>query len=311
MRNAASLPPHRIDYSPMVGRPVIRWPRDARVALWIAPNVEHYEYIPAQPHTAWPTRVPEPDVQQYSLRDYGNRVGFWRMLEVLDRYEIRCSTTLNLSVLTQFPDVREAMLARDWVFVNHGFYNTRTITGFDEDDERAFYDAIRSDFRLLTRGREILGQSGPAGSNTERTPDLLAEAGFVYQTDWKIDDHPVPVHVRSGRLLCIPYTGELNDVPMLSRHFEADYFAECCIRQFDRLYVEGAVNGRLMCIAIHPYVIGQPHRIGYLDKVLEHILSHEGVWQATTDEIANYYLANYYDEAVAYAASLEPGGTVR
>jgi peptidoglycan/xylan/chitin deacetylase (PgdA/CDA1 family) len=253
-------------------------------------------------------RVPAPDVQQYSLRDYGNRVGFWRMLEVLDRYGIRCSTTLNLSVLSQFPEVREAMLARDWVFVNHGFYNTRSITNFDEEEERAFYAAIRAEFRTLTRGREIVGQSGPAGSNTERTPDLLAEAGFLYQTDWKFDDHPVPIHVRQGRLVCIPYTGELNDVPMLSRHFEADYFAECCIRQFDRLYAEGAENGRLMCIAIHPFVIGRPHRIGYLDEILDHIMGHEGVWQATTDDIARYYLANHYDAMVEYEASLQRGG---
>ena len=309
--SASSLPPHRIDYSPMVGRPVIRWPGDARVALWIAPNVEHYEYLPPQPHTAWPSRAPEPDVQQYSLRDYGNRVGFWRMLEVLDRYEIRCSTTLNLSVLSQFPEVRDAMLARDWVFVNHGFYNTRPITGFDEEEERAFYAAIRSEFRRLTGGREIVGQSGPAGSNTERTPDLLAEAGFVYQTDWKFDDHPVPIHVRQGRFVCIPYTGELNDVPMLGRHFEADYFAECCIRQFDRVYAEGAENGRLMCIAIHPFMIGRPHRIGYLDKILEYIMGHDGVWQATTDEIAEYYLANYYDGAVEYARSIRDGAASR
>jgi len=137
------------------------------VALWIAPNVEHYEYLPPGPHTPWPARAPAPDVQQYSLRDYGNRVGFWRMLEVLDRYGIRCSTTLNLSVLSQFPEVRDAMLARDWVFVNHGFYNTRPITEFDDDEERAFYAAIRSEFRRLTGGKEeIVGQSGPGGPAT-------------------------------------------------------------------------------------------------------------------------------------------------
>ncbi len=140
-------------------------------------------------------------------------------------------------------------------------------------------------------------------------PDLLAEAGFVYQTDWKFDDHPVPIKVRSGRLVCIPYTGELNDVPMLGAHFEADYFAEWCIAQFDQLYREGERNGRLMCIAIHPFVIGRPHRIGYLDRVLDYILSHDGVWQATTDEIAAYYLENYYDAAVAHAARAE--GPVR
>ena len=111
--------------------------------------------------------------------------------------------------------------------------------------------------------------------------------------------------MRSGeKFLCIPYTGELNDVPMMSAHFEADYFAESCKAQFDQLYREGETNGRLMCIAIHPFMIGRPHRIGYLDEIFDYILSHDGVWQATTDEIARYYLEHYYDEAVEHAARL-------
>ncbi|MCH8195648.1 MAG: polysaccharide deacetylase family protein [Chloroflexi bacterium] len=298
------LPPDRVAYLPMVDRPIIRWPGNARVALWVAPNVEHYEYLPpAGVRNPWP-RTPAPDVQQYSLRDYGNRVGFWRMLEVLDRYKIKCSTTLNIGVLAHFPEIAEAMLQRDWAFVNHGFYNTRYISDFSEEQEREFYFEIRGSFRRLTGGREIRGQSGPAASNTERTPDLLAEAGFLYQTDWKFDDHPVPIKTRSGRFLCIPYTGELNDVPLISSHFEADYFARICKAQFDQLYKEGEENGRLMCFAIHPFVIGRPHRIKYLDQILEYIMSHDGVWQATTDEIAEYYLANYYDQAVAHAAKV-------
>ena len=220
---------------------------------------------------------------------------------MLDRYKIRCSTTLNLGVLQHFPEIAEAMLARDWTFVNHGFYNTRYITSFSEEQEREFFTRCRETFARLT-GRELRGQSGPAASNTERTPDIIAEVGFRYQTDWKIDDQPLPIKVRSGRLVCIPYTSELNDAPLMRHHYEADYYAKICKAQFDRLYREGEANGRLMCIAFHPYVMGRPHRVKYLAEVLDYVLSHEGVWQATTDEIADYYLANYYDAAVAHAA---------
>ena len=255
------LPPNRVDYLPMIDRPIIKWPNNARVAFWVAPNIEHYEYLPPLDgvRNPWP-RSPLPDVQQYSLHEYGNRVGFWRVLEVLDRYQIRCSTTLNIGVLQHFPEIADAMLKRDWTFVNHGFYNTRYITAFSEEQEREFFQRCRETFKRLT-GRELKGQSGPAASNTERTPDIVAEVGFIYQTDWKIDDHPLPIKVRSGRLVCIPYTSELNDAPLMRHHYEADYYAKICKAQFDQLYREGEENGRLMCIAFHPYVMGRPHRI--------------------------------------------------
>jgi peptidoglycan/xylan/chitin deacetylase (PgdA/CDA1 family) len=227
-------------------------------------------------------------------------VGFWRLLEVLDRYHIKCSTTLSLGVLEHFPEVAEAMLKRDWTFVNHGFYNTRYVTTYSEEQEREFLHDCVETFKRLT-GRQLKGHSGPAASNTERTPDLLAEAGFLYQTDWKIDDQPLPIKVRSGRLVCVPYTSEMNDAPLYRHNHEADYYAEICKAQFDQLYEEGQENGRCMCIAFHPYATGRPHRSKYLDEVLSYILSHDGVWQTTTDEIAEYYLANYYDQAIAHA----------
>src|SRR3972149_4680134 len=122
------LAPDRVDYLPMIDRPIIKWPNNARVAFWVAPNIEHYEYLPPLDgvRNPWP-RTPLPDARQNSLHEYGNRVGVWRLLEVLDEYRIRCSTTLNIGVLEHFPDIAEAMLKRDWTFVNHGFYNTRCI----------------------------------------------------------------------------------------------------------------------------------------------------------------------------------------
>ncbi len=278
------LAPNRVDYSPLIDRPAIKWPNNARVAFWVAPNIEHYEYLPPLDGARhpWP-RTPLPDAQQYSSHEYGNRVGFWRLLEILDRHQIRCSTTLNVGVLEHFPDIAEAMLSRNWTFVNHGFYNTRFITTFTEDQEREFFQRCRETFKRVT-GRELKGQSGPSASNTERTPDIVAEAGFVYQTDWKIDDQPLPIKVKSGRLICIPYTSELNDAPLMRHHHE------------------GEESGRLMCISFHPYIMGRPHRAKYLAEVLDYIMSHDRVWQATTDEIAEHYLAHYYDEAMAHAA---------
>src|SRR5689334_14020005 len=151
----ASLAPDRVDYLPMIDRPIIKWPNGARVAFWVAPNIEHYEYLPPLDgvRNPWP-RTPLPDAQQYSMHEYGNRVGFWRLLPILDHYGIRCSTTLNIGVLEHFPDIAEEMLKRDWVFVNHGFYNTRFITTFSEEQERELFRRCRKIFRSRT-GREI------------------------------------------------------------------------------------------------------------------------------------------------------------
>ena len=299
------LPPDRVDYSPIIDRPIIKWPNDARVALWISPNVEHYEYMPDDDsaRTPWP-RTPFPDVQQYSYRDYGNRVGFWRMLESLDRYNIRCCVSLNMAVLEHFPEIRDAMVQRDYDYMSHGIYNTRYLYTYTEEQEREFYRDTIDTLKLHT-GKQLKGMLGPAISGTERTPDLMAEAGLIYHTDWMHDDQPVPIKVKSGKLVSVPYSIELNDSSLLrDNHYEGDYFARICKAQFDQLYKEGAESGRVMCIALHPFLIGQPHRIKYLDDILSHIMSHDGVWQTTADDIADYYIGNYYDDAVAHAAKL-------
>ena len=299
------LPPDRVDYSPIIDRPIIKWPNDARVALWISPNVEHYEYMPDDDsaRTPWP-RTPFPDVQQYSYRDYGNRVGFWRMLESLDKYNIRCCVSLNMAVLEHFPEIGQAMVQRDYDYMSHGIYNTRYLYTYTEDQEREFYRDTIDTLKLHT-GKQLKGMLGPAISGTERTPDLMAEAGLIYHTDWMHDDQPIPIKVKSGKLVSVPYSIELNDSSLLrDNHYEGDYFARICKAQFDQLYKEGAESGRVMCIALHPFLIGQPHRIKYLDDILSHIMSHDGVWQTTADDIADYYNENYYDDAVTHAAKL-------
>ena len=147
---------------------------------------------------------------------------------------------------------------------------------------------------------------GPAISGTDRTPDLMAEAGLIYHTDWIHDDQPVPIRVKSGKLVSVPYTFELNDVPVFRTNFEGEYFARICKAQFDQLYAEGVTSGQVMCIALHPFLIGQPHRVKYLDDILSYIMSHDGVWQTTADEIAEYFIENCYDDAVAHAQQYKP-----
>ncbi len=295
-----ALPPYRVDYSPIIERPPLEWPDGARVALWIAPNVEHYEYLPDFDglRDPWP-RTPYPDAQQFAYRDYGNRVGFWRMAEVMDRYGIRCCVSLNMAVLEHYPEICDAMVQRNWDFMSHGIYNTRYLHTYSEEAEREFYQDCIDTLKRHT-GKQLKGMLGPAISGTERTPDLMTEAGLIYHTDWMHDDQPVPIKAKTGKLISVPYSVELNDAPLFRNNYEGDYFVQICKAQFDQLYKEGEGSGRVMCIALHPFLIGQPHRIKYLDEILSYIMSHDGVWQTTADDIAEYYIANYYDQAVAH-----------
>jgi peptidoglycan/xylan/chitin deacetylase (PgdA/CDA1 family) len=289
-----------VAYSPIIDRPPVRWPNGARVALWLAPNVEFYEYLPTPTRYAdqWP-RTPHPDVMTYSYRDSGNRAGFWRMLEVFDRHHVRATVSINVAVLEHFPEIRDAMVERDWDFMSHGVYNTRYLYGMSVEEEREFY---RYTCEVIARqtGKTLRGMLGPAFTATPNTPNLMAEAGLRYHVDWFIDDQPFPIKVDTGLLCGVPYSRLLNDALLFSGFsYEADYFLQICKDQFDVLYAEGAHSGRVMCIALHPYLIGQPHRIKYLDQVLDYILSHEGVWATTADEIAEWYLQHHHADHLA------------
>jgi peptidoglycan/xylan/chitin deacetylase (PgdA/CDA1 family) len=295
----------RVTYSAIIDRPKICWPNGARVAFWISPNAMFYEYQP--PDNAlrdpWP-RVPHPDIRSYGHQDYGNRVGFWRMLEIIDQHAMPCTAALNVAVLQHFPEMRKAMVARDWNYMSHGLYNTRYLWNASEDEERAFYRDIIDTVYDLT-GKKVVGAMGPGPQSvTARTPDLLAEAGMLYQADWFHDDQPFPINVRQGRLISVPYTLEISDSSVIGTGvgtaWEGEDFLDLIKRQFDTLYEEGAESGRVMCISLHAYLIAQPHRARYLDEALSYILSHEGVWKTTAEEIAAYYLDHCYDEVVSH-----------
>lgn len=288
----------------MADRPRISWPNGARVALWVAPNVEHYEYLPPRDpgRNPWP-RSPHPDVQGYAHRDYGNRIGFWRMLEALDRYDVTCTASTNLAVFEHYPDIGKAMADRGWEIMSHGIYNTRYLSSLSEEEEREFYVDCVETLRRHT-GQQLRGMLGPAVSNTLRTPDLMADAGLTYHADWLHDDQPIPIHVEKGRLVSVPYSIELNDVPVFLHHYDTDDFVAMVKAQFDTLYEEGSVSGRVMALALHPYLMGMPHRIDGLEEILDYLLGHDLVWQTTASEIADYFLDHYYDQFVEHAASI-------
>lgn len=285
----------------MADRPKISWPNEAKIALWIAPNIEHYEYLPPRDprRNPWP-RSPHPEVQGYSQRDYGNRVGFWRMLDVLDEYEVRCTASTNLAVFEHYPDIGKAMTDRGWEIMSHGIYNTRYLSSLTEEEEREFYVDCVDTLRRHT-GQELKGMLGPAVSNTVLTPDLMAEAGLIYHADWLHDDQPIPIKVDGGPLVSVPYSIELNDVPVFLHHHDTQDFVEMVKAQFDTLYEEGGTSGRVMALALHPYLMGMPHRIQGLEEILDYLLGHDGVWQTTASEIAEHFIEHHYQEFVDHA----------
>jgi peptidoglycan/xylan/chitin deacetylase (PgdA/CDA1 family) len=296
-----------VRYAPVPGRPPVRWPGGKRLAVWIVPNIEFYEYTPppAVGRETW-DRVPQhPDVREYGFRDYGNRVGLWRMDEVLQDYPVRPTVSLNLGMLDHFPEIGRLIRDRGWAVMSHGLYNTRFLYGMDEAQERAFY---RENIEALKRhtGMDLQGILTPAITNTERTPALIAESGMVYHADWVHDDIPVPILVPGHRLISLPYSYDLNDAPLWDgRPYGGPYFVQACKDAFDRLYTESDEGGRVLCIALHPYQIGQPHHIGHLREVLDHIAGHEGVWFATADEMAHHFLEHHYDEQLAHAQAVQ------
>ena len=186
-----TLAPGRFDYAPITERPVIKWPDNARVAFWVAPNMEFFEYQPEN-------RPTQPDIPHYSRMDYGNRVGFWRMLDVLNKHHVRACCCLNLEILDHFPEIKDAMVASDWDYMAHGLYNSRPIYDYTEEQERAYWQDFITHLKEMT-GKSLKGRLGGGAGYTIRTDDLMAEAGCLYHTSWIIDDQPWPINVRGGQ----------------------------------------------------------------------------------------------------------------
>ena len=284
----------RYPYWPLPDRPAIRWPNEARIAFWVIPNIEHFRFD--KPNSdAVPTG--QPDIPSFAQRDYGPRVGIWRMMDVLDKYHLRATVALNADVCRFYPQIIDAGVERGWEWMGHGVTNSIRMTALDEATER---ETIRGVVETIAErtGARPSGWLGPGLSETVHTPDFLAEAGITYVADWCADDQPFPMRVKTGRMISVPYSQELNDIPVFTRKgLTAAQFCQMICDQFDVLYAEGATSGRVMAIALHPYLTGHPFRSKWLDRALEHITEHDKVWLTTGGEIASWYYEHYYEGA--------------
>lgn len=277
-------------HSPIIRRPRLQFPNGARVAFWIGLNIEHYEIDKPSTSIFGGTAGLVPDPLNYGWRDYAPRVGLWRMMEILDKHGIRASVMLNSDVCKYYPEIIEEGNKRNWAWLAHGKNNSTLQAGMDIDQERAYLTDIVTTLKKST-GKQPRGWLGPALSETFNTPDLLEELGITYVCDWCNDDQPFKLNTKRGKMISVPYSIEVNDIPLfVGKSFSGEDFYQLLVDQFDVLYEEGKHTGRVMCVALHPFVTGLPFRSKYLDKALAYITSRRDVWLPTSDEIAEWYV---------------------
>ena len=284
------MPRHaRYDYTPIKGRPQFEWPGSRRLAVYIAVNLEVFAFGEGLGAELAPGG-PQPDVLNYAWRDYGNRVGAWRLIDLLDELAMPASVLVNSEIYDGAPGLTDVFRARGDEIVGHGRTNSERQGHLDEATEAAL---IAEATAVLTReeGRPPRGWLGPWISESHCTPDLLAAHGYEYVLDWCMDDQPVWMRTRHGRLLAVPYPQEINDVPMVvARKIEGPAFAQMIVDHFDEMLEQSKKQPLVMGIALHPYIVGQPHRLRHLRRALQHIAGHRNkIWLTTAGAIAAHF----------------------
>ncbi len=284
-------PEERLEYSPIGARAPLKLPGGARMVVWTIVNVEEWDIDRPMPRTVLTPPaggVPKPDIPNWAWHEYGNRVGFWRMLEVLDGLKVRASLAINGTAIRSYEAISRAALERNWEFMGHG-YTQRNMQAVE--DEREDIRKTTEEIRAFT-GRAPRGWLGPGLTETWETPDILAEQGYGYVCDWVLDDQPVWLKTKTRPLVSVPYTQECNDVAMmLIQHHKASEYAERAIDQFDQLYADAKDSARVMALVVHPYIMGAPHRLKYYRKALEHILKKKDVLVWTGEQICDWFRA--------------------
>jgi peptidoglycan/xylan/chitin deacetylase (PgdA/CDA1 family) len=279
----------RYDWSMLPRRKPVVWPHEARVALWVVPALEWFPLnmkgVPFKPPGAMMTAYP--DLRHYTLRDYGNRVGIFRIMKALDKHGIRASAAVNAAVAVRYPSLIQECVKRQWEIIGNGQdMDHLHHAGLSSEDEKQLIDGSLDILRKAS-GQAVRGWLSPAKSESAATLDLLSAAGVDYVCDWVNDDMPYPMRTANGPLHAMPHPIDIDDHTILvqNHHTEDDFRDQLC-DQFDVLYRESATQGgRVMAISLHPWVIGQPYRIKALEDALQHIMRHKGVWAATGGEI--------------------------
>lgn len=270
-------------------RKSFRWPGNKTLAVWIAPNVEVWHYdSPAGTSVSPNVRNIVPDVINYAWREYGMRVGLWRIADTLDAAGVKASVALNSAVAEAHPNALEEMKKRGWEFMGHGITNSENLAGLNLEKEKDLIQTVLKTIEQAT-GQRPRGWLGSGLTETYNTLDILAEEG-VYCGDWNNDDQPYPMKVKKDRMFSIPYCMEINDIALFIRKgYTGEQYFRSVVDQFDTLYADSAKQPRVMGIPLHPMIVGQPLRIKYLQRALAHIKKHERVWFATGGEIIDAY----------------------
>ena len=279
----------RFDYSAITRRPEFSWPAGGGLAFYIGLNLEHFAFGEGLGGELAPGG-PAPDVLNYAWREYGNRVGVWRLLELFDALSLPCSVLVNSAIYEHCPEVMDAFRSRGDEVVGHGRTNAERQNTLDEAGECAL---ISDCTQAIARNEGVApaGWLGPWIAESHHTADLLCAGGYEYVLDWSHDDQPVWMRTEHGPLLSVPYPQELNDIPaIMVRRASADEFADMIVAQFDEMLEQATRQPLVMGLALHAYIVGQPFRLRSLKRALRHITAHrERVWMTTAGGVARHF----------------------
>jgi allantoinase len=282
------LPHHdRYAYSPITERPGYSWPQGKRLAFFIGLNIEHFAFGKGLSHSL-SVPLPAPDQRAFAWTDYGNRVGVWRIFDLLDELNLPAAHLINTTLFEYAPPLIERIKARQDEVIAHGRTNAERHAGMWEKDEARFIAEVRDE---ITKhwGRAPQGWMAPWMSVNASTLDLLDEAGFKFVMDWPADDQPLWMKTRGGKIMSVPYPFELNDSPhMLVRHQSPEDFTKAIIDQFEEMLDQSTQQPLVFSLALHAMIVGQPYRLRALRRALAHIVNHprrDEVWFARPGEI--------------------------